>query len=326
MSATSHPLKVVFLDRGTIPPHIDLKPLPFPHELHVFDRTAPEQVGERIRDADVVVTNKAKLSARDLDHAQRLRLVAIAATGSDNVDIGACHDRRISVCNIRNYALTTVPEHTFALIFALRRNLVAYRESVQAGRWREAEQFCFFDHPIRDLKDATLGIIGDGALGRETAHIAKALGMRVLMSAFKGRSGMGGLYTPFEQVLAESDVITLHCPLNAATRGLIGAAELSVMKRHAIIINTARGGLVDEVALVRALSNGQIAGAGFDVVTEEPLPAGHPFEAILAHPGFILTPHVAWASSEAIQALADQLIDNIASFVQGKPTNLVAAA
>lgn len=325
MSDTLKPLKVVFLDRATIPPYVDLKPLPFPHEIVVFQQTSADEVSDRIRDAEIVITNKTTITSADLAQARKLRFIAIAATGTDNVDIGVCDDRRIGVSNIRNYATTTVPEHTFALIFALRRSLVAYRDSVQAGRWREAAQFCFFDHPIRDLKDSTIGIIGDGALGRATAQIANALGMRVLMSAFKGRSDMGMLYTPFEKVLAESDIITLHCPLIAETKGLIGEAEFSQMVRRPVIINTARGGLVDETALIRALLSGQIAGAGFDVVTREPLPIGHPFEKILNHPAFILTPHVAWASAEAIQALADQLVENITLFVGGSPRNLVTS-
>lgn len=323
MSDNSRSLRIVFLDRGTIPNHFDLKPLPFQHEFLAYESTRSEDTRSRIRDADIVITNKTKLGAADVQCAQRLKLVAIAATGSDNVDIEACANRGISVCNIRNYASVTVPEHTFALIFALRRSLLAFSNAVKVGRWRASGQFCFFDYPIADLRNSTIGVIGDGALGSATADIARALGMRVLMAAHKGRSDMGVLYTPFEQVLAESDIITLHCPLNQATRHLIGEPEFSKMLRRPIIVNTARGGLVDEAALARALLAGEISGAGFDVVTEEPLPAGHPFEAILEHPGFVLTPHVAWASESAIRTLSDQLMDNITSFVQGNPTNLI---
>jgi Lactate dehydrogenase and related dehydrogenases len=323
MSDNSRPLKIVFLDRGTIPNYIDLKPLPFRHKFLAYDSTRPEETRSRICDADIVITNKTKLGAADLQCAERLKLIAIAATGSDIVDVEACASRGIGVCNIRNYASVTVPEHTFALIFALRRSLIAYSNAVKVGRWRDSGQFCFFDFPIADLQNSTIGVIGDGALGSATARVATSLGMRVLMAAHKGRSDMGALYTPFEQVLAESDIITLHCPLNDATRHLIGAPEFSRMLRRPIIINTARGGLVDEAALVRALLSGDISGAGFDVVTEEPLPTGHPFEAILEHPGFLLTPHVAWASAQAVRMLSDQLMDNITSFVQGNPTNLI---
>ncbi|WP_233342868.1 D-2-hydroxyacid dehydrogenase [Burkholderia cepacia] len=323
MANSSSPLKVVFLDRATIPPSITLKELPFAHELQVFDRTSADEIGTRICDADVVITNKVKLSAADLAQAGRLRLIAIAATGTDNVDLAVCTQRDITVCNVRNYATHTVPEHTFALIFALRRSLAAYRDAVRAGRWAESGQFCFFDFPIRDLAGSTIGIVGDGALGTATANIARALGLRVLFSAYKGRTDMGPLYTPFEKVLQESDIITLHCPLTDGTRDLIAEPEFAQMKRKPILVNTARGGLVNEKALVQALSSNRISGAGFDVVTEEPLRSDHPFSSILGHPGFILTPHVAWASEEAIQALADQLIDNVAAYVQGAPKNVV---
>ncbi|ALP68752.1 D-2-hydroxyacid dehydrogenase [Paraburkholderia caribensis] len=323
MSNSSSALKVVFLDRATIPPSIRLKELPFSHEFELFERTAAEDVSARIRDADVVITNKVRLTAADLSQATRLKLVAVAATGTDNVDLAVCDERNIIVSNVRNYATHTVPEHTFALIFALRRSLAAYREAVRAGRWAESGQFCFFDFPIRDLAGSTIGIVGDGALGTATANIARALGLRVLFSAYKGRTDMGPLYTPFDQVLRESDIITLHCPLTSSTRDLISDAEFAAMTRKPILINTARGGLVNESALVRALHSNQISGAGFDVVTEEPLPEDHPFTAILDHPGFILTPHVAWASEEAIQGLADQLIDNVSAFVQGAPQNVV---
>jgi len=197
---------------------------------------------------------------------------------------------------------------------------------VQAGRWQEAGQFCFFDYPIKDLAGSTLGIIGDGALGKATGEVGKALGLNVLFSAFKGRDDMGMLYTPFEKVLEESDIITLHCPLNEQTRDLISDAEFAKMRRRPLLINTARGGLVNEAALVRALNGNLISGAGFDVVTREPLPKDNPLNEILNHPAFILTPHVAWASEEAIQALADQLLDNIAAFVAGKPRNIVNSA
>ncbi|MCK6438551.1 NAD(P)-dependent oxidoreductase, partial [Rivihabitans pingtungensis] len=224
-----------------------------------------------------------------------------------------------------NYAVHTVPEHTFALIFALRRSICAYRDAVRAGRWQEAGQFCFFDHPIRDLAGSTLGVIGDGVLGQAVAAMGRALGMRVLFAGFKGQTGQGALYTPFEQTLAQSDVLTLHCPLLPTTRNMIGAAEFAQMRRRPLLINTARGGLVDEAAVGPALAAGQISGAAFDVVTTEPPPADHPFMALLDRPDFILTPHVAWASDEAQQGLADQLVDNIEAFVRGEPANVVTA-
>jgi glycerate dehydrogenase len=320
---SDRPARVVFLDRDTLSPETKLRPLGFPHELTVFDRTKPEQVAERIAEADVVITNKAPVRKDSLEGASRLRLVAVAATGTDIVDVAACAARGVTVSNIRNYAVHTVPEHTFALILALRRSVLAYRSSVARGRWQEAAQFCFFDHPIRDLADSTLGVIGDGVLGKAVAKLGEAFGMRVLFSDYKGTTGMGPLYTPFEQVLRTSDVITLHSPLTPSTRNMIGAPEFALMERRPLLINTARGGLVDEAALHDALTSGQIAGAGFDVVTVEPPPPDHPLIRLLELPNFILTPHVAWASQEAIQGLADQLVDNVEAFWTGSPRNVV---
>ncbi|AOJ31551.1 NAD(P)-dependent oxidoreductase [Burkholderia metallica] len=325
MFSVSAPAKIVFLDRATLSPRTVLKPFPFPHQLHAFDRTAAHEVAARVVDADVVVTNKVRLDAAALAAARRLRMIAIAATGADIVDLDACAARGIVVSNVRGYAVRTVPEHTFALIFALRRSLVAYRDAVRAGRWLDSGQFCFFDHPIRDLGGSTLGIVGHGVLGRAVAAIGQALGMRVTFAEHGDGTGRaGGVDTvPLDRLLRDSDVITLHCPLTPATRHLIDAAAFARMARRPLLINTARGGLVDERALVDALRSGQIAGAGFDVVTQEPLPAAHPFHAILSHPAFILTPHVAWASDEAMQALADQLVDNVAAFVGGMPRHVV---
>jgi len=317
------PMKIVFLDRSTLSRQTRLRAPGFAHDLVVFDRTAPHEVADRIRDADIVIANKVRLGRAELQDADRLKLVAVAATGTDNIDLQACNERGIVVSNIRNYAVHTVPEHTFALIFALRRSICAYRESVRAGRWQEAAQFCYFDFPIRDLARSTIGIIGDGVLGQAVGSMARALDMRVLFAAYKGASGMGPLYTPFQQVLAESDILTLHCPLSAATRNLIGAAEFEAMERKPLLINTARGGLVDEGALADALRSGRISGAGFDVATTEPPPSNHPLMALLELPNFILTPHVAWASDEAVQGLADQLVDNIDAFVRGEPVNVV---
>lgn len=317
--------KIVFLDRATLAPHIRLRPPAFEHELIEYERTAPDQVAERIRGADIVITNKVPVGEQALALAPGVRLIAVAATGTDCVDKVACKTRGVVVSNIRGYAVNTVPEHTFALIFALRRSIVAYRESVLAGRWQESGQFCFFDHPIRDLAGSRLGIVGRGVLGQRVAEIARALGMIPQFAARKGASGADAGYVPWEEMLATSDVITLHLPLTEQSRGLIAMPELRKMQRRPLIINTARGGLVDEADLVRALDEGLIAGAGFDVTQGEPPAPDHPLMRAAARPNLILTPHVAWASDQAQQALADQLIGNIESFVAGKPVNVVDA-
>ncbi|WP_142848057.1 D-2-hydroxyacid dehydrogenase [Telmatospirillum sp. J64-1] len=321
--APAVPLHVVFLDRDTLSPETVLRPFSFPHRLTLYAHTGAEEIAERIRDADIVITNKIPLRRDTLAQAPKLKMIAVAATGTDVIDLAACSERGIRVFNIRDYALHTVPEHTFALIFALRRSIAAYHDSVKQGRWQESGRFCFFDHPIRDLAGSTLGIIGDGALGQAVAKIATAFGMKVLFAAHKGRDGMGRLYTPFDEVLRRADIITLHCPLTAATRNMIGAREFALMERKPLLINTARGGIVDEQALAEALRGGQIAGAGFDVATVEPPPPDHPLMGLLDLPNFILTPHVAWASREAIQGLADQLVDNIEAAVAGEPRNIV---
>ena len=314
---------IVFLDRETIPWQTVLRRPSFPHRWTEHPRTAPGEVEDRCRDATIVIVNKVKMTADAIARMPRLRFVAVAATGTDPVDVKACAERGVVVSNIRNYAVNTVPEHTFALLLALRRSVLAYQRAVEAGAWQRASQFCFFDYPIHDLAGSTLGIIGEGTIGQAVAALGRAFGMRTLYAAHKGVSGLGPLYTPFEEVLETSDVITLHCPLLPSTRNLIAAAEFARMKRRPLLINTARGGLVNEEDLGVALRQGQIAGAAFDVATVEPPSIDHPLMRLVDLPNFILTPHVAWASAEAIQTLADQLIDNIEAFHAGRPQNVV---
>ena len=316
-------LTIVFLDRDTLSPETMLRPPGFPHKLVVHDRTTAEQVRERIARADIVISNKVPLRRESLIHAPRLKMIAVAATGTDIVDLAAAKERGITVSNIRNYAKHTVPEHTFALMLALRRSIIPYRQSVLDGRWQEAAQFCFFDHPIADLGGSTLGIIGHGTLGKAVGRVAEAFGMKVLIAGRKGTDQVEPGQTPFDEVMRRADVLTLHCPLNAETRGIISTREFALMKKTPILINTGRGGLVDELALEQALEKGEIAAAGFDVTDGEPPAADSPMMRIAARPNVILTPHVAWASREAIQSLADQLIENIELFVAGTPRNVV---
>jgi glycerate dehydrogenase len=314
--------QIVFLDRASL--QANVRRPRFEHAWQEYPASNAGEVVERLRDATVAITNKVPLRAETLQRLPALKMIAVAATGYDVIDVAYCKAHGIAVANIRNYALYTVPEHTFMLITALRRNLLAYRQDVERGRWQQVDQFCFFDHPIRDLSGATIGILGEGVLGQGTAKIARGFGMQVLFADHAPPKAPGVEFTPFDEVLARSDVISLHLPLTAATRNLIGIEQLRKMKRTAILINTARGGLVDEQALVQALREGLIAGAGFDVLTTEPPKAGNPL-LDLRLPNFILTPHVAWASDGAMQLLADQLIDNIEAFVAGRPQNLITA-
>jgi glycerate dehydrogenase len=317
---------VVFLDRASLRAHV--RSLAFPAEYVEHDSTAVQDIVPRLRGAAIAIVNKVPLRAATLRQLPELRLIAVAATGYDVVDVEYCRQNGIAVSNIRNYAVHTVPEHAFALMLALRRNLLAYRQDIEAGAWAESAQFCLLDHPIADLHGATLGIIGAGAIGRATAALGAAFGMRVLLAqrASSGGSAAEGIAdagrVPLAQLLRESDVVSLHCPLLPATRNLIDSAALRSMQRHALLINTARGGLVDEAALIQALDEGWIAGAGFDVLTIEPPRNGNPLLDV-RRPNFILTPHNAWASAQAMQLLADQLIDNIDGWAAGAPQNLV---
>ena len=306
-------LRVVYLDRASLVANIR-RPRGATDYVE-YPGSQGREVLERLEGATVAITNKVPLREPVLRQLPDIKLIAVAATGYDVVDVGYCREHGVAVANIRNYAVHTVPEHAFALILALRRNLIAYRADVERGVWNRSEQFCFFDHPIRDLHGSQLGIIGEGVLGRAVAAIGAAFGMHAVFRDHPDRVGEDLEYQPLPRLLAESDVLTLHCPLLPSTRNLIGEAELRAMKRTAILINTARGGLVDERALARALQEGWIAGA-------EPPREGNPL-LDLQLPNLIVTPHIAWASLGAMQFLADQLIDNIDAWSRGTPQNLV---
>lgn len=325
MTAAHQPQRIVFLDRDSVIATVR-KPS-FAHEWTEYPATGAADALQRLRDAraTIAITNKVPLSAHDLAQLPDLKLIAVAATGTNIVDLEAARARGIVVCNIRNYAVHTLPEHTFALILALRRQLIAYRADIEAGLWQKSERFCLFGHPIADLAGSRLGLFGYGALGRSVAQIARAFGMEVIVhnrSPLPDAQADGVREAGFDEVLETSDIISLHLPLTDQTRNMLSAKELIRMKRSALLINTARGGLVDELALADALRAGVIAGAGFDVLVTEPPPADNPL-LNLRLPNFILTPHSAWASSQAMQVLVDQLIDNIEAWAAGSPRNVV---
>ncbi|HEU5235965.1 MAG TPA: D-2-hydroxyacid dehydrogenase [Pyrinomonadaceae bacterium] len=312
--------RIVFLERNTIP--AKFRAPKFDHEWVEYGESLPEQVSDRVRTATVIISNKLSLREAELSPAKDLKLIAIAATGSDCVDLDYCRAHGIAVCHVRGYATNSVPEHVLMMILALRRNLLAYRRDVQDGLWNQSKQFCLLTQELHDIRNSTLGIIGYGSIGKAMARLAESVGMRIIISERKHASEVRPARMRFEDLLRQSDIVSLHCPLNDETRDLIGQSELRTMKRTALLINTARGALIAEAALIEALRSGQIAGAGIDVLREEPPREGSPL-LNLDLPNLIVTPHVAWASNEAVQTLADQVIDNIEAFVAGEPQNLL---
>ena len=315
------PHNIVFLDRDSLPATV--RAPSFAHGWRDYAATAAGEVAERLLGATIAITNKVPVRAADLARLPDLKMIAVAATGTDNVDLAACRERGIVVSNIRNYSLVSVPEHCFAMILALRRNLRAYCADVDAGLWQQSNQFCLFTHPIGDLAGSRLGIVGYGALGHKVAQLGRAFGMQVCVASRSTVADPDVTNMALEELLRTCDVVSLHLPLSEQTRNMIGARELALMKPTALLINTARGGLVDEAALAEALTNGVIAGAGFDVLSKEPPAPDNPLLQ-LRLPNFILTPHTAWASGEAMQKLADILIDNVEAFERGAPVNVVA--
>ena len=317
--------RIVFLDRSTIGPSVKLTKPAFDHDWIEHDRTAPDQVVDRLQGADIAISNKVPIGRDAIEQLPDLKMICIPATGYDRFDVAACKERGIVVSNVRGYATNTVPEHAFALILALRRGLVGFRQDVINGKWQEEDQFCFFTHPINDLANSTIGIMGEGALGQGVATLARAFGMEVLFAAHKGATGLGPLYTPWDEVLERSDIITLHAPLMPSTKNMIARPEFEKMKRRPILINCARGGLVDEADLVAALDEKLIAGIGFDCLTTEPPLPDNPLLAVLDRPNVIVTPHTAWASDEAMQTLWDQVVSHLENFNAGTPSNNLIA-
>ncbi len=313
----------VFLDRDSL----DRGDLDFNSLDNVIDdwqfygQTRAADLGSRIATSEIIISNKVMIDEHAIQSAPQLKLICVAATGTNNVDIHAAQRHNISVCNVRGYATPSVCQHVFAMILSLNIHLGKHRRAVMQGAWQQSQHFCLLDYPIEELNGKTLGIIGYGELGQAVARIAEAFGMQVLISDHRGKEPRPGRVS-FEQLLTESDIISLHCPLTAETKGLIGAAEIEQMKKGAMLINTARGGIVDEQALADALRDAYLGGAGFDVLSQEPPLSSNP---LLAGdiPNLIITPHIAWASRASRQRLLDQISVNISAFLAGTPRNIV---
>jgi glycerate dehydrogenase len=316
-------MKAVFLDYATMGPDLDLAPLRSLFEtLELFDDTKPADIATRIEGVEFVFTNKIRLTEDLLGKASKLRFIGLTATGTDNIDLATAGRHGIAVANIREYCTQSVVEHVIGCLLMLCHSLDRYQQTVRSGAWRTATSFCMLEHPIRELSGMTLGIVGYGALGQGVSRAAAALGMRVLVSARPGSTNVAKDRVPFDELLPQADVISLHCPLTDATRGLFSADTLARMRPGAILVNTARGALVDSAALVAALHSGQLFGAAIDVLANEPPVAGDP---LLDYRGenLIITPHIAWATGRARQNAIDELAANAAAFIAGQGRNRV---
>lgn len=311
-------LNIVFLDRTGIPASHNIPRPTFPHNWVEYDRTSADETFERAKDADIVVTSKVIFNRELMEKLPKLKLIAITATGTNNVDLIAAKELGITVKNVTGYSSVTVPEHVLGMIFALKHSLIGYhRDQIMSDRWATCGQFCYTDYPITDVRGATLGVFGKGCLGTEVGRLAELLGMNVLYAEHRNATQVRDGYTPFEDVLKQADIVTLHCPLTETTQNLINAETLAMMKPTAYLINTGRGPLVDEVALLNALENGIIAGAALDVLVKEPPEKDNPLmQAAKRLPNLLITPHVAWASDSAVTTLVNKVAQNIEEFVQ----------
>lgn len=316
-------MKGVFLDADSIAPgDLNTEALQLSLESWTFyPSTQPEQRLERIADATVVITNKIPIDAELLQAATKLKLILVAATGANNIDLEAARKLGVAVANVRGYSSATVAQHTLALILALSTNLINFSRDVRQGLWSKNHFFCLLNHPIMELAGKNLLIVGYGEIGKSVAQAAKGLGMNLLIAeSLRDKVVPDPGRQPLKALLPLADIVTLHCPLTPQTKNLIDADAISRMKSSALLINVSRGGLVDELALMKALKQGQIAGAGVDVLTNEPPVEGNPLinESL---PNLIVTPHCAWGSREARQRLVDELVLNLHAFLQDEPRN-----
>lgn len=320
-------MRGVFLDLATLDRgDMDLNPLTSALDtLSCHPTSTREQTLHRVRQAEVIITNKVHISREVIAAAPQLRLVCLAATGYNNVDIEAANAAGVRVCNIRDYCTDAVAQHVFALILSLNQRLEQYGQALDNNAWRHSPQFCLLDWPFRELSGQTLGIVGYGVLGQAVGRLAQAFGMRIRIAQRPGGQDTRPDRTPLADLLEEVDILSLHCPLTPETEQLIDAAALARMKPEALLINTARGGIVDSKALVQALEAGKLGGAGIDVLRQEPPIDGDPLLDFQS-PRLIVTPHIAWASVEARQRALDAITENILAFRAGRPIHCVNTA
>jgi glycerate dehydrogenase len=320
-------MSTVFLDFDSLrPADLDLRGLERLDGVELFGRSTAAEIGARLATAETVVVNKIDLGTAELEAAPSLRLICLAATGSDNIDLDACAARGIAVCNIRNYCTPAVVQHVFALLLNLNQELDAYRRQEAAGAWQRSSQFCLLEPPLRELQGQVLGIVGYGTLGRAVADMGRAFGMRILAARLPGSPAQppdpAVERVPLDALLEQADCVSLHCPLTPATVQLIDSAALQRMRPEAVLINTARGGLVNSAALAAALRAGALGGAGIDVLPEEPPTRDPLLDSTI--PNLIVTPHMAWSARESRQRALEQIIANIEAFQRGQPQNRIA--
>lgn len=316
-------MKIVVLDGYTLNPgDLNWRPLQALGYCEIYNRTAPEHIVGRAHQADILLTNKTVLTSEHLGQLPDLKYIGVLATGYNHVvNIPASRERNIVVTNVPAYGTAAVAQHVFALILELTRHLSHHLDSVQAGRWSAQPDFCYWDVPLIDLAGLTLGIIGLGQIGRKVAHVGQAFDMKVIAAGHQSiKSAESVQIVELDDLFRHSDIISLHCPLTEATRQLVNTQRLALMKPSALLINTGRGGLIDETALYNALRTRQIAGAGLDVLNKEPPDADNP---LLNLNNCVITPHIAWATSRARQRLLDTVVENISSFLRGHPQNVV---
>jgi len=316
--------RIVYLDRAGLPERFIVRNPSIAHQWIDHASTSAEQLIARCSGADVVISNKVAIGEDVLRACPTVKHIAVSATGYNIIDIAACRRHDVSVSNIPNYAATTVAEHVITSALCLRRELIHYRTRVINGDWQDSASFCLFGKPLSDINKATFGVIGLGEIGLETAKKAAALGMKVIYSSRSEKACTFAKRVDLEYLLQHSDIISVHCSLNQDTENLISAPELAAMKNTAILINTARGGIVNESDVVNAVNSNIIGAISFDALVEEPPKAGSPLLSIANKENVIITPHTGWASEQAMQSLTDILGDNIEGFLLGKPINIVS--
>lgn len=318
-------MKLVFPDRGTISLGVEIPTPNFKHTWSEFDKTKPEQVIQRVHNCDAVITNKVVFDEGILEQCPALKYIGLTATGYNNVDLEACAKRNVVVCNVHGYSTDAVAEHVMMFILALFKRLKSYTQTLAEGAWQNAGQFTYFNEPILSLKGKRLGLVGTGSIAVAVAKIAEAFGMQPLFYSPSGRVDVEGrACVDFETLLKQSDLVSIHCPLTASTQGLFDSTAFDLMQSHAFLINTARGPIVETTALVAALKEGRIAGAGIDVLPQEPPPAMDELIQALDLPQLLVTPHTAWAGIDAQQRLMEMVIEKLNDFIAGRAVQNLA--